>query len=148
MEIILLQDIEKVGGKHELVTVKNGYGRNFLIPQKLAIIANSSNKRRLKELKRMESALVQKGLDEMNVIVDKLKGTLLKIVAKAGTSGKIFGSVTNVQISQALKDQFGVEVEKAKVEMTEEVKMLGTYSAVLNLHKEVKTTISFEVVQD
>ena len=148
MEIILLESIEKLGAKHEVVEVKNGYGRNYLIPKGLAIIANSSNMRKLKELRRMESAQVQKVLDDMNAIVEKLQGTVLKIAAKAGTSGKIFGSVNNLQISQALKDQFEVEVDKSKIEILEEVKMLGSYTAKLKLHKDVESSINFEVVQD
>lgn len=148
MEIILLKDIDNLGAKHEVVEVKNGYGRNYLIPQGMAIIANSSNMRRLKELRRMEAAQEQKILDDMNAIVEKLQGAVLKIAAKAGTSGKIFGSVNSLQLSQALKDQHDVDVDKSKIEILEEVKMLGSYSAKLKLHKEVESTINFEVIQD
>lgn len=148
MDIILLQDVDKVGDKHEVVTVKDGYGRNYLIPQKLAIIANKSNLARLAELRRQEEAREAKKVGLYQEIADKLKGSVLKIGAKTGTSGKIFGSVTNVQISQALKDQFEVDVERRKIELEEDVKELGTYTAKLNLHKEVEASVTFEVISE
>jgi large subunit ribosomal protein L9 len=148
MDIILLKDVDKLGYKHEVVTVKNGFGRNYLIPQKLGIIANKTNRARLKELVRAHEAQEAKKLDFYKEIVAKLESIVLKIGAKAGTSGKIFGSVTNVQIAQALKDQFDVDIERRKIELPEDVKMLGTYSADLRLHAEVETKINFEVVAE
>ena len=148
MEIILLQDVEHVGYKHELVTVKDGYGRNYLIPQGLALIANGANKARLKELQRREDAMEAKRLGEYQEMAAKLDGQVLRIGAKAGTSGKIFGSVTNVQLAMALNEQFEVEVDRRKIVIPEEVKELGTYKAVLNLHKEVQPEISFEVIAE
>ncbi len=148
MEIILLRDIDKVGDKHEIVTVKNGYGRNYLIPKGFAIIANDKNRLRLEELKKDEEAKEAQLVGTYQAIADKLKDQTLKIGAKAGTSGKIFGSVTNVQIAQALKEQFDVEVERKKIEIPEEVKNIGTYQAILNLHKEVVTEINIEVVEE
>lgn len=148
MEIILLRDIDKVGDKHEIVTVKNGYGRNYLIPKGFAIIANDKNRLRLEELKKDEEAKEAQLVGTYQAVADKLKDQTLKIGAKAGTSGKIFGSVTNVQIAQALKEQFDVEVERKKIEIPEEVKNIGTYKAILNLHKEVVTEINIEVVEE
>ena len=148
MDIILLKDIDNVGDKHEVVTVKDGFGRNYLIPQKLAIIANKSNLARLAELKRQEEAREAKKVGLYQEIADKLKDSVLKIGAKTGTSGKIFGSVTNLQIAQALKDQFEVEVERRKIELEEDVKELGTYTAKLNLHKEVEANVTFEVISE
>lgn len=148
MDIILLQDVEHVGYKHELVTVKNGYGRNFLIPQGLALIANSANRARLKELQRREDATEAKRLGEYQDIAKKLDGQVLRIGAKAGTSGKIFGSVTNIQIINALKEQFGLDLERRKVMLPDNVKDLGTYTLVLNLHKEVQPEVKFEVVAE
>lgn len=148
MEIILLQDVEHVGYKHEVVTVKPGYGRNYLIPQKLALIANGANKARLEELKRREDATEAKRLGEYQAIADKLKGQVLRIGAKAGTSGKIFGSVTNIQIISALKEQFDVDIERRKVTLPESVKEVGTYTMVLNLHKQVQPEVTFEVVAE
>jgi len=148
MDIILLQDVEHVGYKHELVTVKNGYGRNYLIPRGLALLANAANTARLEELKRREDATEAKRLGDYQEVADKLKGKVLKIGAKAGTSGKIFGSVTNIQITNALKEQFDLDVERRKVQLPDNVKELGTYTLVLNLHKEVKPELQFEVVAE
>lgn len=148
MEVILLKDLDKVGDKHTIVSVKNGYGRNFLIPRGLALIANDANKGKLDELKQREEAEEAKKVGFYQAIVDKLSGKVLKIGAKAGTSGKIFGSVTNVQIAQALKEQFDVEVDRKKIDIPKEVKDLGAYEAILNLHKEVDGKINFEVVAE
>lgn len=148
MDIILLQDIDKVGDMHTIATVKDGYGRNYLIPQGLAIIANDTNRRRLNELKRIDDAKEAKKLSFYQEIADKIGTQILKIGAKAGTSGKIFGSVTNVQLAMALNEQFEVEVDRRKIVIPDEVKELGTYKAVLNLHKEVQPEIKFEVVAE
>ena len=146
MEIILLQDVEKLGEKHTIVKVKNGYGRNYLIPQGLALIANKTNRNRLEEMRRQEDARSMKRYDEYKAVADALEGKTIKIGAKAGTSGKIFGSVTNLQISAALKEQFDLEVDRRKVQLPEDVKEIGTYTLVLNLHPEVKPEIKFEIV--
>ena len=148
MDIILLKDVDNVGEKHTVVKVKNGFGRNYLIPQKLAIIANKGNLARLAELKRQEEVRENKLLSHYQEIAEKLQGTTLKIAAKAGTSGKIFGSVTNVQIAQALKEQMDVEIERRKIELPEDIKMLGEHKAGLKLHPEVHTEINLEIVAD
>lgn len=148
MEVILLKDVEHLGDKHEIVRVKDGYGRNYLIPQKLAVVANQSNMGRLDELRRQEAAREEQHLDEYRAIAKKLEGNVLKVGAKAGTSGKIFGSVTNVQIAQALKEQFDVDIERKKIELVEEVKTLGSYVANLHLHSEVEAQVHFEVVSE
>jgi large subunit ribosomal protein L9 len=148
MDIILLKDVDKVGDKHTVVTVKDGFGRNYLIPQKLALIANKSNLARLAELRRQEEAREAKKVGLYQEIADKLKDTVIKIGAKTGTSGKIFGSVTNVQLAQALKEQHDIDIERRKIEMDDEVKELGTYKAKLNLHKEVEAIMTFEVVSE
>ncbi len=148
MDIILLKEVDKVGDKHEVVTVKNGFGRNYLIPQKLAIIANKSNMARLNELKRQEEAREAKNIGAYQEIAERLSSAVLKIGAKAGTSGKIFGSVTNVQIGQALKEQLDIDVERRKIVLQDDVKELGTYTANVNLHKDVAAKVNFEVVAE
>ena len=148
MEIILLQDVEKVGDKHTIVKVKDGFGRNYLIPQRKALIANATNRKRLAEFIRREEAMESKRVGEYQEILDKLTGQTLKIAAKAGASGKIFGSVTNVQLAAALKDQYDVEIDRRKIILPDEVKNLGTYTAQLELHKELKGELQFEVVED
>lgn len=147
MNIILLKNIDKVGGKYEVVTVKDGYARNYLIPNKMALIANDTNMRRLEDYRRREAARLAKSLDEYKEIATKLNESLLKIGAKAGTSGKIFGSVTNIQLAQALLDQLEVEVDRKIIDIPE-VKTLGNYEAKVNLHPEVEASVKFEVVEE
>jgi len=148
MEVILLKDLDKVGDKHDIVKVKNGYGRNYLIPQGLAMEANKLNRQNLEDLKRKEAEAEAKKVGEYQAIADKLKDVVLRIGAKAGQSGKLFGSVTNVQIAQALKEQADVEIERRKILLDEEIKTLGTYTATLNLHKDVDSKVQFEVVEE
>lgn len=148
MEIILLKDIEKVGEKHTIVSVKDGYGRNYLIPQGLALVANKANRDRLDELKRKEAEVEAKEIAQHQAIADKVKDITLKIGAKAGQSGKLFGSVTSIQLAAALKDQAGVEIDRKKILIDEEIKELGTYTAVLDLHKKVDAKVQFEVVAE
>lgn len=148
MDIILLKEVDKLGDKHEIVSVKPGYARNYLIPQGFALIANSSNKKRLEELRRIDAARESKLKDHYQEIAERLKGIVLKVGAKAGTTGKIFGSVTNIQIAQLLKEGHGLEIERRKISLSEDVKELGTYTAKLNLHPEVVTEVQFEVVQE
>lgn len=149
MEIILLKDIDKVGEKHTIVKVKDGYGRNYLIPQGMAIVANQSNRNRLEGLKRREGAEETKLVTEFQDIAARLEGKVLRIGAKAGASGKIFGSVTNVQIAAVLKEQFNIELDRRKIELPEEdIKMVGAYTAKLLLHKEVQPDLHFEVVAE
>ena len=148
MEIILLKDLDNLGSKHDVVTVKNGYGRNYLIPQGFAVIANPTNMKKLESIKAEEEALESAKLDEYNEILAKIKDVSLKIGVKAGASGKIFGSVNTIQLAQALKDQFDVDIDKKVIVLPEEVKELGTYTATLKLHKEVTGSIQFDLVEE
>lgn len=148
MEIILLKDVDKVGDKYEIVTVKNGYGRNYLIPQKIGVIANATNLKKLEDLKAKEDAEIAARLSEFQELADQLKDKTLKIGAKSGTSGKIFGSITSAQLTNALAEQLNIEVERRKVALPDDIKTLGTYTAVLNLHPEVDSKIDFEVVSE
>ncbi len=148
MDIILLENIDKVGDKHEVVSVKAGYARNSLIPTGKAIIANAANTKRLNHLRSLDEAREGQRLNEYKEIIEKLKGQSLRIPMKAGANGKIFGSVTNVQLAQALREQFEVDLERRKIEVDEEIKTLGSYVAKLNLHKEVQGEIAFELVED
>jgi large subunit ribosomal protein L9 len=148
MNIILLQDIDKVGEKFEVVTVKPGYGRNFLIPQKMAIIANRENLVKLEDHKQRELAKEANLIESYLALKEKVEATRLSIGAKAGTSGKIFGSVTSVQIIQAIKEQIGLEIDRRLIDMTEDVKDLGAYKAEIKFHKKVVATVNFDVVAD
>lgn len=148
MEIILLKDIDKVGDKHDVVTVKDGYARNYLIPQKMAIIANAPNMAKLEEIRQKELAEIEKRLSEFQEIADNLKDQVIKIGAKAGQSGKIFGSVTNIQIASAIKEQLDLDIERKKIILPEDVKELGEYKATVNFHPKVQAEVSFEVVAE
>ncbi len=148
MEIILLKDIEKLGDKYSVVTVKNGFGRNYLIPQKMAVIANKTNMAQRDEIIAKYEAEMAQRVDEFKAIAEKLTGVVIKIGAKAGTSGKIFGSVTSIQIVQAIKEQLGIDLERKVISLPEDVKNLGSYTAIANLHKEVQTNVNFEVVAE
>ena len=140
--------MSNLGPANTIVKVKPGYARNFLIPRGAAVIANAQNRRVLDEKIRKQEARAAQILDAAKEKMARLTKKTLRIVAKAGTSGKIFGSVTNTQIVQAIKNQFGVDVERRSVTITEEVKMLGTYNAVINLHPALKATVTFEVYDD
>lgn len=148
MEIILLKDIDNLGYKHDVVTVKNGYGRNFLIPQKMAVIANAKNKEKLDAILADIEAKEAARVDDYKVIAEKLNGQTLKIGVKAGTSGKIFGSVTNIQIVNAISEAFGEEIERKKVILDETIKEVGTYPITLQLHKEVVANMEIELVAE
>jgi large subunit ribosomal protein L9 len=148
MEIILLESINKVGAKHEVVKVKPGYGRNYLIPQGLAIIANASNKAKLDDLKAKEAEIEAQKVGEYKQIAAKLEGATLNIGAKAGTTGKIFGSVTGVQIAAAIKEQLGIDVERRKIHIPEEVKEIGEYKAEVHLFEGIHPVLTIQVVAE
>lgn len=146
MDIILLKDIEKVGEKNEVVSVKPGFARNYLIPNGMAKVANKANLKTLNHILKREEAKELEKLSDYQQLLDSLKDKVLRIGAKAGSEGKIFGSVTTLQISQAIKEQLGLEIPRKKINLVEEVKTLGTYQAEVNFHKEVQGTVTFDVV--
>ncbi len=148
MDIILLQNIDKVGSKHEVVTVKNGYARNFLIPKGMAVIANKSNMKQLDALRAKADAAEAEARAKAQIIADQLATAVLKIGAKVGETGKIFGSVTNVQIAKAIADAHGIEIERKHIELEDEVKTIGVYHATVTLHKDVVKKVEFEVVEE
>ena len=147
MEIILKQDIKKLGEKDDVVTVKPGYGRNYLIPQGFAELATPSAKKVLAENIRQAQFKQDKIKKDASELAAKLEGLKLTIGAKAGESGKIFGSVNSIQVADALKKQ-GFEVDRRRITFEEDPKVLGEYVANLNLHKEVKVQVPFEVVAE
>ncbi|KRP06037.1 MAG: 50S ribosomal protein L9 [Sphingobacteriales bacterium BACL12 MAG-120802-bin5] len=148
MEIILLKDVENLGDANDVVKVKNGYGRNYLIPKGLALVASEGNRRMLEELKRQTAVKEQKMVAELEKMVDKFKNTVIRVGAKVGQNEKIFGSVTNVQLAEAIKTQIGVVVDRKKINIEEEVKSLGAYTAYITLSAERKVDVSFEVVEE
>lgn len=148
MDVILLENIDKVGDKHEVVRVKDGFARNYLIPRRKALIANESNSKRLEHLRELDEAREGARLQDYKAANAKLEGQSLRIPMKAGANGKIFGSVTNVQVAQALREQYEIDLERRKIDVPEEVKTLGTYTATINYTKDFSGEVAFEVVED
>jgi len=148
MQVILIQDVNNLGGANELVTVKSGYGRNFLIPSKLAVEANSSNLKQLQERNKQLAKKEEKLLQEFNNVVSVLQEGPLKIGAKTGTTGKIFGSVTSVQIARAIREQRGYEIDRRRVHIIDDVKELGNYKAKIDFGKGQEVEVDFEVVAE
>ncbi len=148
MQVILIQDVDNLGGRNELVTVKNGYARNYLIPRKFAIEANPSNlkqqEERLKVKTRKEAAM----LAELNKVIEVLKSSPVTIGAKTGTSGKIFGSITSLQLTRAIRDQKGYEIDRKRISIVEEVKELGIHKASIDFGNGNTIEIDFEVVAE
>jgi large subunit ribosomal protein L9 len=148
MEVILIQDVDNLGAAHEKVSVKHGYARNYLIPRKFAVEANPSNLKqldeRLKQVKKKEAKL----LAEINKVIEVLKESPLKIGAKTGTSGKIFGSVTSVQLARAIRDQKGYEIDRRRIQIIDDVKELGTYKAKIDFGNGNETELEFEVAAE
>ncbi|MFN0034262.1 MAG: 50S ribosomal protein L9 [Saprospiraceae bacterium] len=147
MNIILLDHIEKVGAKHDVVKVKDGYGRNYLIPKGLGIVANKPNMARLEGMKKVGSKKEAVIIAAYRQEVEKLAGANIRIAAKAGENGRLFGSVTAQHLSSALRD-LGVDADKRIIEMPEEVKDLGSYTATIKFHPEVQAAVNFEVVKE
>ena len=148
MEIILIQDVDNLGGKNEVVRVKNGYARNYLLPRKLAVENSSSNKKQLEERMKQVKKKEDKMLAEVNNVIAKLSEAPLKLGAKTGTSGKIFGSITSLQISRAIREQKGYEIDRRKITIPDEVKELGTYKATIDFGNGKSTEVEFEVVAE
>ena len=148
MQVILIQDVNNLGGANELVTVKNGYGRNYLIPQKFAVEANPSSLKQLQERQKQQAKKEAKLLAEINSVIAKLNEGALTIGAKTGTSGKIFGSVTSVQIARAIREQKGYEIDRRRIHIIDEVKELGTFKAKIDFGNGNETEVSFDVVAE
>jgi len=144
MELILKEDVENLGFKDELVVVKNGYGRNFLIPQGKAILATISAKKVLAEKLKQSQVKEKQAIEEASKIVKKLEKLELKISAKS-ENDKLFGSVTNSEISKELFSE-GFEIEKKCIQLSSSIKKIGSYTAKIRLHREVYYDLNFDVV--
>jgi large subunit ribosomal protein L9 len=148
MQVILIQDVDNLGGRNELVTVRNGYARNYLIPQKFALEANPSNMKQLEERQKVAKKKEDKMLAEINSVISALKESAIRLTAKTGTSGKIFGSITSLQIARAIRDQKGYEIDRKRISITDDVKELGTHKASIDFGNGNSTEIEFEVVAE
>ena len=148
MEVILKQDLDNLGYADEIVKVRPGYARNFLIPRGLAMIANDTNRKIYAETVKQRAHKAQKIKGDAESVAKQLESMTLKIGAKVGDSGKIYGSVTALQIADALA-KHGVNVERRKIHLDEDhIKALGNYTATLNLHKDIKVKVNFEVIAE
>ncbi len=147
MEIILKQDIQGLGYKNDIVKVKSGYGRNYLIPNGSAIIANDSNKRMIEENIRQAAHKAEKLIQDAKSLAERIGELTIEIGTKAGESGKIFGAITVNQIADMLKSK-GFDIDRKKVIMKDAPKQIGSYTVTLDLHKEVKHEIAVNVVAE
>lgn len=146
MEVILKQDVHGLGYKNDLITVKDGYARNYLIPKGFAMIATETNKKVLAEVVKQKAHKEEKILNEAQELAKGLEALKVKIAAKAGTSGKIFGSVNDIQIANALKEKHNFEIDRKDIQVDgDAIKELGEYVAKIRLHKEVLVELKFEV---
>lgn len=148
MEIILLQDVNKLGQKDDIVHVKDGYGSNYLIPKGMAIAATSSAKKMHSENLRQRAHKEEKIKASAQEMATKLADIKLVIGAKTSSSGKIFGSVNTIQIAEAFKDK-GFEIDRKSITLPEDqIKEVGTYKAVVKLHRDVKVDVEFEIIAE
>jgi large subunit ribosomal protein L9 len=149
MELILIKNVEKLGYVDDVVNVRPGFGLNYLIPQGFAVVKNSSTLAQLAQRLKGNEKREAKLLEQFNEISARLQSAPLKIVAKVGTTGKIFGSVSSYHVAEAIKDQLQVQVDRRKITINEgEVKALGTYTAEIGLGSSNKVTVTFEVVAE
>lgn len=148
MEVILKEDVANLGYKDDIVHVKDGYGRNFLIPQGKAVIASESARKVLAEVLKQRAHKIAKIKEEAQAMAEKMKGVSLTIGAKTSSTGTIFGSVTNIQIAEELA-KLGFEIDRKIIRIKEDaVKEIGSYNATVRLHKEVSVEIPFEVISE
>lgn len=148
MQVILIQDVNNLGGTNEVVNVRNGYARNYLFPRQMAVEASPSNMKQLEERLKQQQKKEEKMLAEVNKVIEVLKESPVKIGAKTGTSGKIFGSVTSVQIARAIRDQKGYEIDRRRIHLVDDVKELGTYKARIDFGNGQETEVELEVVAE
>jgi large subunit ribosomal protein L9 len=147
MEVILKEDVTNLGYKNDIVKVKSGYGRNYLIPTGKAVIATSSARKVLAEDLRQRAHKLEKIKNDAEAVAAKLKDVSLKIGTKVSSTGTIFGSVTNVQIADELS-KLGIEIDRKTISIKDAVKEVGNYTATIKLHKEVSVDIPFEVIAE
>lgn len=147
MDIILTQDVKGLGYKNDTVTVKPGYGRNYLIPQGFAIIANTSNRKQIDENIRQASHKAEKIKKDAEEIAKKIGDLTIELSTKAGESGKIFGAITPNQVAEALKDR-GYDIDRRKISFNQDIKEVGEYKASLDLHRDLQHEITVKVVAE
>jgi large subunit ribosomal protein L9 len=148
MDVILIKDLNTLGGKNEVVKVKNGYARNFLIPQGIAVEASPSNLKQLNERLKVQAKKEEAMMAQINLVISKLKETPVRLTAKTGTSGKIFGSVTTVMVARAISEQKGYDIDRRKIHLVDEVKELGVHKAKVDFANGTEAEFEVEVVAE
>lgn len=148
MEVILIQDVNTLGGKNEVVKVKNGYARNFLIPQKFAVEASPSNLKQLNERLKVQKKKEDAMMAEIKSVIAKLTEAPVKMTAKTGTSGKIFGSITTVMVSRAINEQKGYQIDRRKIHLPEDMKEIGTHKVKVDFGNGNEAEFEIEVVAE
>jgi len=145
MQIILIKDVDNLGGKDELVTVKNGYARNFLFPTKQAVEASTSNLKQLEERLKAKAKKEAAMLAEITKVISVLTSSPIKFTAKTGTSNKIFGTITSLQVTRAIREQKGYEIDRRRISLPEEIKELGSYKATIDFGNGQNTEVDIEI---
>jgi large subunit ribosomal protein L9 len=149
MEIILKQDVINLGYKDDIVTVKDGYANNYLLPQGMAIMATPANKKMHAETLRQRTFKEEKIRKEAETLQSALNGKNVRIATKVGENGQLFGAVNNIQIADALKEQYNYDVDRKKIVVDgSKIKEVGTYNAVVNIYRDIKATLNLEVVNE
>ena len=149
MEIILKQDVINLGYKDDIVTVKNGYANNYLLPKGLAIIATPANKKMLAETLRQRAFKEEKIRKDAETLKAALDGKNVRIAAKVGENGQLFGAVNNIQIADALKAQYNYDVDRKKIVVDgSKIKEVGSYTAMVNVYRDIKATLNLEVYNE
>ncbi len=147
MEVILKEDVQGLGYKNDIVSVKDGYGRNFLIPKGIALLANDGNKKVHEENLRQKAKKLEEEKNSAASLAEKIGELSLEMKAKVGEKGKIFGAITTLQVSDALKEK-GFDIDRKKISFDQDIKVIGEYYAELDLHKEVKQKIKLQIVPE
>lgn len=147
MKLILLQDVDNLGEEGEIVTVKDGYGRNYLIPRGLASVASKGTIRHREEIQRQRSRKIAKAHEDAQEIKKQLETSKVVVAAKTGEENRIFGTVTSQQVAVELNKQ-GFEIDRKDIEIDEDIRMTGVYTATVKLHKEVAATVKIEVISE
>ena len=148
MEVILTQDVDNLGEKNDVVSIKAGYGRNFLIPQGFAKVANETNRKILAENLKQQSHKLAAILETAKANATKVEGASIKVATKVGKEDKIFGSITNLQLTDALNAATGSDVDRKKVSLPKDIKTTGSYKGAVKLHKEVNIEFDFDVISE
>jgi len=146
MQVILIKDVDNLGSANELVEVRPGYARNFLIPQKYALEASGGNRKMLEEREKVKQKKEEKLLAEIADVTRVLQESPVKLGAKTGTSGKIFGAVTAIQLARAIREQKGYEIDRRRISFVDDVKEVGTHKARIDFGKEKVVEMDFEVI--